>query len=143
MSKENRGVLMRPLPLVLLLPLLLAAEPPRVTFTRLIAHWAEYGDDAYLRFVEEARPEVCQVGFYGGHFYSLAHTPQYKGYPAHFPVRGLAECGQWFEQRNAALHQRFARVVGHCNVTLLVGEPDGMEGPRGFFKFYSDLWDEK
>ncbi len=116
---------------------------PRALFTRLIAHWAEYGDPDYLKFVEEARPEVCQMGFYGGHFYSLAHTPQYKGYPAHFPVQGLAECGKWFAERNAALHQRGAKVVGHFNVTFLVGEPDGKEGPRGFFKFYRDLWDEK
>src|SRR3954471_7278175 len=105
----------------------LAAETPRVLFTRLIAHWAEYGDPDYLKFVEEARPEVCQVGFYGGHFYSLARTSQYKGYPAHFPVQGLTECGQWFERRNAELHRRGAKVVGHFNVTFLVGEPEGKE----------------
>jgi hypothetical protein len=125
-----------------------AADPTRdnkrPAFTRLIAHWDGYGTDDYLKFVEEARPEVCQIGFYGGHFYSLAHTPQYKGYPAHFPVQGLKECGQWFEDRNAAIHQRGPKVVGHFNVTFLVGEPaaDGKE-PRGFFKFYQDLWDEK
>ena len=51
------------------------AQPPatpavgqRFEFTRLIAHWAEYADADYLKFVEEAQPEVCQVGFYGGHF---------------------------------------------------------------------------
>jgi hypothetical protein len=116
---------------------------PPFRFTRLIAHWADYGDDDYLKFVEEARPEVCQIGFYGGHFYSLAHTPQYNGYPAHFPVRGLAECGRWFAKRNDDIHKRKARVVGHFNVTFLVGEPDGKDGPRGVFKFYKDLWDEK
>jgi hypothetical protein len=133
-----------------LLPISVLAEDnanaparPRVEFTRLIAHWAEYGDDDYLRFVEEARPEVCQIGFYGGHFYSLAHTPQYKGYPGHFPLHGLAECGKWFEERNQALHRLGTKVVGHFNVTFLVGEPDSPEGPRGFFKFYRDLWDEK
>jgi hypothetical protein len=116
---------------------------PRAEFTRLIAHWAEYGEDDYLKFVEDARPEVCQIGFYGGHFYSLAHTPQYKGYPAHFPVQGLTECGKWFEERNAAIHKRGAKVVGHFNVTFLVGEPDSKDGPRGFFKFYKELWNEK
>ncbi len=116
---------------------------PRFEFTRLIAHWAEYGDADYLKFVEDARPDICQVGFYGGHFYSLAHTPQFNGYPSHFPVRGLAECGTWFEERNAGIHQRGSKVVGHFNVTFLVGEPEGKEGPRGFFKFYKDLWDEK
>lgn len=96
--------------------------PGRFEFTRLIAHWAEYADDDYLKFVEDARPEICQVGFYGGHFYSLAHTPQYSGYPAHLPVQGFAECGAWFEQRNAAIHRLGAKVVGHFNVTFLVGE---------------------
>jgi len=122
-----------------------AADPvrERVEFTRMIAHWAEYGDDDYLKFVEDARPEICQIGFYGGHFYSLAHTPQFKGYPAHFPVQGLSECGKWHEDRNAAIHKLGAKVVGHFNVSFLVGEPDGPDGPRGFFKFYRDLWDEK
>lgn len=114
-----------------------------VTFNRMIAHWAEYADADYLKFVEDARPEVCQIGFYGGHFYSLAHTPQYKGYPAHFPVRGLTECGGWFTERNAAIHQRGAKVVGHFNTTFLVGEPAGKDEPRGFFKFYRDEWNEK
>ncbi len=117
--------------------------PARVEFTRLIAHWAEYADDDYLKFVEDAKPDVCQIGFYGGHFYSLAHTKEYKGYPAHFPVQGLKECGKWFEDRNAAIHKRGAKVVGHFNVTFLVGEPDGKNGPEGFFKFYRELWDEK
>ena len=79
-------------------PSLLVAQPTGqkspTEFTTLIAHWANYADDSYLEFVRDAKPEVCQLGFYGGHFYSLAHTPQYKGYPAHFPARGLPECGQ-------------------------------------------------
>ena len=127
-------------------PFARAAEPTKPTrfeFTRLIAHWAEYGDADYLDFVRDAKPEVCQIGFYGGHFYSLVHTPDYKGYPAHFPVQGIAECGKWFEERNAAIHKLGAKVVGHFNVSFLVGEPDAKDGPRGFFKFYRDLWDEK
>ena len=126
-------------------PFARAAEPTKPTrfeFTRLIAHWAEYGDADYLDFVRDAKPEVCQIGFYGGHFYSLVHTPDYKGYPAHFPVQGIAECGKWFEARNAAIHKLGAKVVGHFNVSFLVGEPDAKE-PKGFFKFYRDLWDEK
>ena len=117
------------------------AEPPRVEFTRMIAHWAEYSDPGYLPFVDEAKPELVQVGFYGGHYWSLAHTAHGGGYPAHFPVRGLAECGRWFEDLNSQLHRRGVKVVGHFNVEFLVGDPDSPEGPRGFFKFYRDLWD--
>ncbi len=120
-----------------------AAEPARLEFTRLVAHWAEYGHDDYLPFVFEAEPEVVQLGFYGAHFWSLAHTPAYRGYPAHFPVQGLNECGAWFQEKNRRLHEKQIKVVGHFNVEFLVGDPDGPAGPTGFFKFYRDLWDEK
>lgn len=120
-----------------------AQKAPRVEFTRLVAHWDGYGEPGYLDFISAARPQIAQVGFYGAHFWSLAHTPEYKGYPAHFPVRGLAECGDWFQKLNGELHRRKAKVVGHFNVMFLVGDPDGPKGPRGFFKFYRDLWDEK
>jgi len=119
------------------------AKPARHEFTRLIAHWAEYADADYLDFVRDAKPEVCQIGFYGGHFYSLVHTPDYKGYPAHFPVQGIDACGKWFEERNAAIHKLGAKVIGHFNVSFLVGEPESKDGPRGFFKFWQDLWNEK
>ena len=96
-----------------------------------------------MKFIEEAQPEIAQVGFYGAHLYSLGHTAQYGGYPSHFPVRGLAELGTWFEDLNRKLHARGVKVIGHFNVEFLIGDPDSPEGPRGFFKFYSDLWDEK
>lgn len=131
------------LPLLVLCGAAPGQDVRRLAFTRLVAHWDGYGDPDYLKFIAEARPEVAQVGFYGAHFWSLAHTPEYKGYPAHFPVRGLDECGRWFEKLNAELHQRKAKVVGHFNVEFLVGDPDGPKGPRGFFKFYRELWDEK
>jgi hypothetical protein len=111
-------------------------------FTRLIAHWAGYADPGYLAFVDDAKPEVAQVGFYGAHFWSLADTAFGNGYPAHLPVRGHRECGEWFAQLNTELHRRGVKVVGHMNVKFLVGDPDSPEGPRGFFRFYRDQWDE-
>ena len=116
---------------------------PRVEFTSLVAHWAQYDKPEYLDFIAEARPEVAQFGFYGAHFWSLAHTSSYKGYPAHFPVRGLSECGDWFEKKNQKLHDLDTKVVGHFNIEFLVGDPESDEGPRGFFKFYRKLWNEK
>ena len=111
-------------------------------FTRLIAHWAGYSDPGYLSFVEDAKPDIAQVGFYGAHFWSLADTAFGKGYPAHLPVRGHRECGDWFARLNAELHRRGVKVVGHLNVKFLVGDPESSEGPRGFFRFYRDQWDE-
>lgn len=124
--------------------IVVADEPaPRLEFTRMVAHWAEYNDPDYVPFLIDAQPEVVQLGFYGAHYWSLAHTPEFGGYPAHFPVQGLQECGSWFEEKNQLLHSKGMKVVGHFNVEFLVGDPDGPQGPRGFFKFYRDLWDEK
>jgi hypothetical protein len=120
-----------------------AGAAPRVEFTRMIAHWSGYADPGYLAFVDDAKPEIAQVGFYGAHFWSLAGTSSYGGYPSHLPVRGHLECGEWFERLNSELHRRGVKVVGHINVKFLVGDPESAEGPRGFFKFYRDQWDEK
>lgn len=129
--------------LILGLPTASVAEgPPRFEFTRMIAHWDAYGDEDYLKFVAEAQPELAQVGFYGAHFWSLGHTPQFNGYPAHFPVQGLDPLGAWFERLNGKLHAQGVKVIGHFNVEFLIGDPDGPQGPTGFFKFYRDLWDE-
>ncbi len=112
------------------------------SFTRLVAHWSEYGRDDYLQFLEEAKPEVAQVGFYGAHFWSLANTPHGKGYPAHFPVQGHRECAQWFENLNRGIHQRGIKTIGHFNVMFLIGDLETPDGPQGFFKFYRDQWNE-
>lgn len=120
-----------------------AADPPRLEFTRMVAHWAKYDDPEYLAFIDEAEPELVQLGFYGGHFWSLAHTDSYKGYPAHLPRKGHKECGQWFQERNNELRKRGVKVVGHFNVEFLVGDIDGENGPTGFFDFYRNHWNEK
>lgn len=119
----------------------LLAQSQPFNFTRMVAHWANYADDGYLSFIDEAKPEVVQVGFYGAHFWSLAHTPHGGGYPAHLPVRGHKECGDWFARLNTDLQKRGAKVIGHINVKFLVGDPDSDTGSRGFFDFYRNQWD--
>jgi len=109
----------------------------------MIAHWANYDDPAYLPFVKEARPELAQIGFYGAHYWSLGDTKHGQGYPGHFPKIGLKANRDWFMQRNRDLHKLDVLVIGHFNIEFLVGDPKSKKGPRGFFKFYNELWDEK
>lgn len=131
-------------PLVLVLALLahtpgLPAAQTNGWFNTLVAHWTDYATPEYLDFLAEARPEIAQVGFYGITFYSLAHTPFYKGYPAHFPVQGTVECGDWFGRLNQEIHRRGARVVGHFNMTFIFGDP---AKKAGFFEWYDRGWNE-
>lgn len=119
-----------------------AEKAERLEFTRMIAHLAGYGDPGYLEFIADTEPDLVQFGFYGAHFFNLVHTPQYGGYPARFPVRGVKECGQWFDDHTKKLHKMGVKVIGHFNVGSLTGDPDSPEGPRGFFDFYRNHWDE-
>ena len=125
----------------LLIPILQAA--PRLEFTRMVAHWADYADPGYLPFLRDIQPEVVQVGFYGAHFWGLVDTPYGGGYPAHFPVRGHAEGAAWFAGLNEQVHGLGAKVIGHLNVKFLVGDPEGEQGPRGFFHYYRHQWDDR
>lgn len=125
----------------LLFPVPLVAQE-RFEFTRMVAHWSDYGRPDYLSFIQDAEPEVVQLGFYGGHFYSLAHTQFHRGYPAHFPLMGLREQGEWFELMNREIHKKPTKIIGHFNCKYLFGAPDGPEGPTGFFKFYKTMWNK-
>src|SRR5688572_23031891 len=101
------------LTLLFLAPAAPAQVMQRLEFTRMVAHWSDYGRPDYIDFINEAQPEIAQVGFYGAHFWSLVHTPQYGGYPAHFPVRGIKEASDWFADLNRKLHRADVKVIGH------------------------------
>ena len=123
------------------------AQPPRLEFSRMLVHWSQYIDPGYLAFVDEVRPEVVQVGFYGADFWALTHVPKQTKGPtaATQPVDGdLKASGEFLENLNRELHERGIKVVGHIDTTYhLTGFIDGPQGPReGFFKFYNELWDE-
>lgn len=127
---------------VVLLAATAHAEPPRLfEFTRLLDHLVGYNDPGYLKFIEDAKPEVVQVGWYGAHMYGP--SPYEAWDHARFSRQFLRERSQYFENLNRELHQRGVKVVGHFNIEFLVGDPEGPDGPRGIFKYFRDLWDEQ
>ncbi len=134
-----------------------AAAPERLEFTRMIVHWSRYVEPGYLEFVEDAEPEIGQVGFYGGDFWTLAHMPDdVKGLtgpllPIHAgvvqaedPAERLRVSGDYFENINTELKKRGVKPIGHfCVSKYLLGKPDDLGNlTGGFFKFYNELWDE-
>ena len=65
-------------------------------FNRYVALLAMAGDPAFVSFLEEARPQVVQMGFYGPQLYALGDTELGSGYPMNLPARGVHEvlaCG--------------------------------------------------
>ena len=133
-------------------------EAERLEFTRMIVHWRQYLEPGYLEFIEEAEPEIVQVGFYGADFWTLAHLPdEYKGLtgpvmPSHGgavesedPAKRLRLSGDYFEKVNAEVRKRGARPIGHFDIAkYLLGTTEDPNNPTGgFFAFYNELWDEE
>ena len=131
--------------------------PERLEFTRMIVHWSQYLEPGYLEFIEEAEPEIAQVGFYGADFWTLAHMPdEHKGLtgpvlPIHAgavqaddPAERIRLSGEYFENINAELKKRGVKPIGHFDVSkYLLGLPDASgKLTGGFFTFYNELWDE-
>ncbi len=47
---------------------------PRLKFTRMVAHWSQYGEPDYLAFIEEAKLELVQLGFYTEGIFGASRT---------------------------------------------------------------------
>ena len=126
-------------------------------FTRMIVHWRQYLEPGYLEFIEDAEPEIVQVGFYGADFWTLAHMgDEAKGLtgpvlPIHAgvveaidPAQRIRVSAEYFEKLNREIHNRGAKVIGHFDMAkYLLGTTDDPKNPTGgFFTFYNELWDE-
>ena len=94
-------------------------------------------------FIDDTRPEGCRSAF-TAHFWELAwHAVWGRLSRASSGPRPPASAESGSRGLNAELHRRGVKVIGHMNVKFLVGDPESPEGPRGFFRFYRDQWDEK
>ena len=107
-------------------------------FNRYVALLAMAGDPAFISFLEEARPQVVQMGFYGPQLYALGDTELGSGYPMNLPVRGVHEVLDWQRQFNQRIHDIGGKVIGHFSMTIAWGDPDKK---TGFFESYpSSSW---
>ena len=107
-------------------------------FNRYVALLAMAGDPAFISFLEEARPQVVQMGFYGPQLYAFGDTELGSGYPMNLPVRGVHEVLDWQKQFNQKIHDIGGKVIGHFSMTIAWGDP---EKNTGFFESYNgDSW---
>jgi len=90
-SNRDRRSLLASMALVCLAGHGLAQSGPSFEMTRMVAHWAQYGQPEYVDFIGRAQPDVAQVGFYGAHFWSLVHTAEYGGYVIGDQIEGMVK----------------------------------------------------
>ncbi len=109
-------------------------------FRTFFVTWTDNGSPEMFEFLEEARPEIVQVGFYGPMFHGYAYHEKSKGYPMRLPVTGEREALERQAEINHRIHELGLRVVGHFQMCNVVGR---MEDPYGFPTWYDEHWDEE
>ena len=87
-------------------------------FNRYVALLAMAGDPAFVSFLEEARPQVVQMGFDGPQLFALGDTELGSGYPMNLPARGVHEVLDWQKQFNQRIHDIGGKVIGHFSMTI-------------------------
>lgn len=109
-----------------------------VPFRTFFVTWTDNGSPEMFEFLEEARPEVVQVGFYGPMFHGYAYHEKSGGYPMRLPVTGERAALERQAEINRGIHALGLRVVGHFQMGNVVGR---MEDPYGFPTWYDEHWD--
>ena len=108
------------------------AEPWRTFFvTRSLAH------ERLLPFLQEARPDVVQIGNYGAMFHGYADHPKSTGWPMQLPVSGEAEALRYQRELNAKVHDLGLSVVGHFRLVKVMGH---WGEQTGFVEYYNQRW---
>ena len=64
---------------------------PDFHFNTFLVSWGGTTSPEFGKFLDAARPEIVQVGFYGPLFHGFADQPKSTGYPMQLPVSGQRE----------------------------------------------------
>ncbi|MBI2803482.1 MAG: hypothetical protein HYX68_00680 [Planctomycetes bacterium] len=114
-----------------------AARPVRFMLHGNMSH--ELPTEEYLRFVEEAQPDILIMGVFDQRLYSLASPPA-KSKRA--PLDVAAHLAKWQAVANR-LHKKNIRLIGQMELFVLSDQPKELEDQTGWFGFYGKQWNEK
>lgn len=97
-------------------------------------------DPAFEKYLEDAKPQIVQVGFHGPMLHSHGITKGATGYPMNLPAQGVDQLLAIYRDVHAKAHARGLRVVGHFPLSKVIGT---WKDKAGFYDFYNNHWDEK
>jgi len=124
----------------------MAAEPsgrfpdlpdPDFHFNTFLVSWGGTTSPEFRSFIEAARPEIVQVGFYGPLFHGYADNPKSTGYPMQLPVAGQREALEAQRKVNEQIHKLGLKVVAHFQMVNVIAN---LEKRDDFFVFYDKRW---
>jgi len=106
--------------------------PLRTFFvTRSLTH------ERLLPYLEQAVPQVVQIGNYGAMFHGYADEERSTGWPMQLPVSGERAALEYQRKLNERVHDLGLAVVGHFRLVKVMGH---WKEQRGFVEYYNNRW---
>jgi hypothetical protein len=122
----------------LLCPADAADDRPRMPYRTFLVT-RSVADEQLFPFLEAARPEIVQIGYYGAMFHGYADDKKSMGTPMNLPFPGEREVLDYQRDLNARIHKMGLKVVGHFGL----GKAYGIwETKTGFVDWYLNKWPE-
>ena len=113
---------------------------PHFDFNTFFVTWVGNGAPRMLDYLEAARPEIVQVGFYGPMFHGYADNLKSTGYPMQLPVAGQEKSIAVQKEIIEKIHELGLKVVAHFQMVNVIEVED--EAEQDFTAFYSNHWHE-
>src|ERR1017187_405181 len=111
------------------------ARPVRFMLHGNMSH--ELPTEDYLRFVEEAQPDILIMGVFDQRLYALAAPAAKKT-----PIDPAEHLGKWKAVADR-LHRKGIRLVGQMELFVVSDQPKELDDGIGWFGFYDKHWNEK
>lgn len=113
---------------------------PSFDFRTFFVAWGDTTKSEFYRFLDEVKPEIVQVGFYGPMFHGYADNPASTGYMMRLAVSGQHEALASQRKVNDEIHRRGLKVVAHFQIVNVIQKGGGME--NNFAEFWDKYWFE-
>ncbi|MBM3997251.1 MAG: hypothetical protein FJ303_24345 [Planctomycetes bacterium] len=113
------------------------ARPVRFMLHGNMSH--ELPTEEYLRFVEEAKPDILIMGVFDQRLYSLASPSANSKKPPLDPVEHLVRWKGVAER----LQRSGIRLIGQMEMFVVSDQPKELADGTGWFGFYDKQWNEK
>ncbi len=114
-------------------------------FRTFYVTWGDTEKPEFARYLEEARPDVVQAGWYGPMFHGFVGLKQSTGYPMRLPVADLSKCWEQWKEMHDKVRANGGKSVAHITVTNVIRGPEkDDESKPGFFAdWYMNAWPEE
>lgn len=113
---------------------------PSFHFNTFFVHRDGLNTPTFDQFLQEARPQIVQIGYYGPQLHGYGDNPKAGGYPMHLTVVGTRNLLDLYKRLNARAHDLGLKVVGHFQTGKVIGNWDKQDD---FIDFYKNHWDEQ